>query len=138
MVAGRRALNIAGSQDLDMDLGGVVATLEALDLAHASAAALVPLLAACAATEARIAAQLVSTAAEAPAPQPPAPEAFISVKAAAARLGVAPKWLYRRKNTLPFMREIVPRTWRVSVAALERWMTRRGRPRTLTRDPIKL
>jgi hypothetical protein len=50
-----------------------------------------------------------------------------NVKAAAARIGVAPKWLYRRKKTLPFMREIEPGTWRVSVAALERWMHNRGR-----------
>jgi hypothetical protein len=106
----------------------VVAVLEALDLEHAQPGALVPLLAACAATEARIAVRLVSTTAAAPAPPPAAPETFISVKAAAARLGVAPKWLYRRKHTLPFMREMVPGTWRVSGAALERWMTRRGRP----------
>src|SRR5262249_43231879 len=130
MVAGRRVLNIAGSQDLDMDLAGVVAALEALDLEQAQPGALVPLLAACAATDARIAARLASTAAAAPAPPPAAPETFIAVKAAAARLGVAPKWLYRRKKTLPFMREIVPGTWRVAVAALERWMAARGRPRT--------
>jgi len=55
----------------------------------------------------------------------------------AERLGVAPKWLYRRKNTLPFMREIVPGTWRVSVSALERWMRQRGRRSPLTGDPIE-
>lgn len=125
---GRRYVNIAGSQDLDTDLAWAVAALETLDLAHASPEALVPLLAACAVTEARIAARLASTAATAPAPPPAAPETFISVKAAAARLGVAPKWLYRRKRTLPFMREIAPGTWRVSVAALDRWMRHRGRP----------
>ena len=113
-----------------MDIAGVVAALEALDLAHASPATLVPVLAACAALEARIAVRLATAAAESAAPSPAAPETYISVKAAAARLGVAPKWLYRRKKSLPFMREIVPGTWRVSVSALERWMTRRGRPRT--------
>jgi hypothetical protein len=113
-----------------MDLAGVVASLEALDVEHSPPEALTPLLVACAATEARIAVRLATAAAEPPAPPSVAPETFISVKAAAARLGVAPKWLYRRKKTLPFMREIVPGTWRVAVAALERWMTARGRPRT--------
>jgi alkanesulfonate monooxygenase SsuD/methylene tetrahydromethanopterin reductase-like flavin-dependent oxidoreductase (luciferase family) len=108
-----------------MDLAEVVAALEALDLEHAPPAALVPLLAACAGTEARIAVRLATAWAEISTPPPMAPETFISVKAAAARLGVAPKWLYRRKKTLPFMREIVPGTWRVSVAALERWMAGR-------------
>jgi hypothetical protein len=109
-----------------MDLASVVAALEALDLEHALPGALVPLLAACAATEARIAVHLAT--AEPPAPPPAAPETFISVKAAAARLGVAPKWLYRRKKSLPFMREVAPGTWRISVPALDRWMARRGRP----------
>jgi hypothetical protein len=110
-----------------MDCGGVVGALEALDLAHAPPGALVPLLAACAATEARIAVRLATAAPEPAAPAPLGPETFISVKAAAARIGVAPKWLYRRKKTLPFMREIEPGTWRVSVPALERWMHNRGR-----------
>jgi hypothetical protein len=111
-----------------MDLARVVTALEALDLDHASPAALVPLLAACAGIETRIAVRLATTTAEPPVPPPVGPETFISVKVAAFRLGVVPKWLYRRKKTLPFMREIVPGTWRVSVPALERWMTRRGRP----------
>jgi alkanesulfonate monooxygenase SsuD/methylene tetrahydromethanopterin reductase-like flavin-dependent oxidoreductase (luciferase family) len=105
----------------------VVTALEALDLEHAPVGALVPLLVACAGTETRIAARLATAVAEAPAPTPATAETFISVKAAAARLGVAPKWLYRRQKTLPFMREIVPGTWRVSVAALERWMATRAR-----------
>jgi hypothetical protein len=105
---------------------GVVAALEALDLEHASSGTLAGLLAACAATEARIAVRLATATPEPPAP-PPAADTFISVKAAASRLGVAPKWLYRRKKTLAFMREIVSGTWRVSVPALERWMRQRGR-----------
>jgi hypothetical protein len=111
-----------------MDLVGMVAALEALDLAHASPGALVPLLAACAATEARIAVRLATAAPGPAAPAPAAPETFISVKEAAGRLGVAPKWLYRRKKTLPFMREVAPGTWRISVPALDRWMARRGHP----------
>jgi hypothetical protein len=124
---GRQYVGIAGSPYSDTDLGVVVAALEALDLKHAPPGALVPLLVACAGTATRIAACLATAATEAPAPTPAAPEAFISVKAAAARLGVAPNWLYRRKKTLPFMREIVPGTWRVSVPALERWMAARAR-----------
>jgi hypothetical protein len=111
-----------------MDLAMVVAALDALDLEHASPAVLSALLAACAGAEGRIAARLALASAEAPAPAPAGPETFIAVKAAAARLGVSPKWLYRRRKTLPFMREMVPGTWRVSVPALERWMHHRGHP----------
>src|SRR5262249_59046197 len=92
-MAGRAYLNIAGSQYANTDLAGVVAALEALDLEDAPLGALVPLLAACAATEARIAVRLATAVAESPAPPPAAPETFMSVKAAAARLGVEPKWL---------------------------------------------
>ena len=105
----------------------MVAALEALDLAHAAPAALVPLLAACKATEARIKVRLATAAPEPETSAPVGPERFIAVKEAAARLSVAPKWLYRRKKTLPFMREVAPGTWRVSVPALDRWMARRGR-----------
>jgi hypothetical protein len=110
-------------------VAAVVAELAALDLEHAPPAALAALLTACAGTQTRIAVRLARASAEAsPAPAPAAPEAFVSVKAAAGRLGVAPKWLYRRTRSLPFMREMVPGTWRVSVVALERWMARRGHP----------
>jgi len=126
MVGRQRDLRIAGSKYADTDLAEVVAALEALDLEHAPPEALRTLLLAFAATETRIAVRL--PAAEPPAPPPAAAETFVSVKEAADRLGVAPKWLYRRKKTLPFMREMVPGTWRASVPALERWMaTRRGR-----------
>jgi excisionase family DNA binding protein len=70
---------------------------------------------------------LATAAPEPAAPAPLGPERFISVKEAAARLGVSPKWLYRRKKTLPFMREVAPGTWRVSEPALDRWMHNRGR-----------
>src|SRR4029450_10376611 len=109
----------------------MVAALDALDLEHASPTALVALLTACAGTETRIAVALARAATEgaaaAPAAPPADPEAFIPVKPAAARLGVAPKWLYRRKR-LPFMREMVPGTWRVAVAPFERWMASRRPP----------
>jgi hypothetical protein len=115
------------SQYENRDLASMVAALEAVDLEHAPPPALLALLTACAAAEGRIAARLAIVSAEAPAPTPAGPERFISVKEAAARVGVAPKWLYRRKKTLPFIREVAPGTWRVSVPALDRWMaTRRG------------
>jgi hypothetical protein len=116
--------NTAESRYADIDLASVVAALEALDLAAAPREAVLALLAACSATEGRIAVRL-ATAPDPPAPAHVGPETCISVKGAAARIGVAPKWLYRRKKTLPFMREMVPGTWRVSVPALERWMAAR-------------
>jgi hypothetical protein len=126
MVAGRGGLNIAGSQYSNTDLAEVVASLEALDLAHAPPGALVPLLAACAATEGRIAVRLATASAEAPAAAP-GPEILIPVKAGAARLGKSPKWLYRRKRRLPFMCELEPGSWGVHVPTFERWMAARAR-----------
>src|SRR5262245_26169403 len=116
--------NTAISQYGNMGLASVVAALEALDLEHAPPEALAALLSACAAGLGRIAVRLAT--AELPAP-PPAAEMYISVKAAAARVGVGAKWFYRRKKTHAAMREVAPGTWRVSVPALERWMARRGR-----------
>src|SRR6516165_4009520 len=106
MMAGRRGLNIAGSQDLDMDLAEVVAALEALDLDHASPAALVPLLAACAGIETRIAVRLATAAAEPPAPAAVGADRFLTVRAAAARLGVKPQYIYEHKKTLPFVERV--------------------------------
>ena len=74
-----------------MDLAEVVAALEALDLDHASPAALVPLLAACAGIETRIAVRLATAAAEPPAPAAVGADRFLTVRAAAARLGVKPQ-----------------------------------------------
>jgi hypothetical protein len=52
-------------------------------------------------------------------------DTFISVKLAAERLGLDPKTIYRRR--FPFLREVVPGTWRVSSRALARWMATRPR-----------
>jgi Helix-turn-helix domain len=49
---------------------------------------------------------------------------LISVKEAAGRLGVSPRWLYNRPD-LPFMRRIEGRV-RVSERALERYLARRS------------
>ena len=74
----RPYLNIAESQYGNMDLASVIAALEALDLAHAPPGALVPLLAACAATEGRIAVRLAM--AEPPAPVDAGPDRFLTVR----------------------------------------------------------
>src|SRR5262245_55304446 len=84
--------NTAISRYGNMDLGTVVAVLEALDLAAAPPEALVALLAACAAIEAKIAVHLAT--AEPPAPVDAGPERLISVAEAAARLAVKPQWIY--------------------------------------------
>ena len=52
-------------------------------------------------------------------------DSFIPVKMAAERLGLDVKTIYRRR--LPFIRELVPGTWRVSTRALARWMATRRR-----------
>jgi hypothetical protein len=114
-------------QRTSAQVAAVVAELDALDLERAPLAALTALLTACAGTETRIAVRVASASAEASAPVPAGPEVFISIKAAAARLGRSPKWLYRRKHRLPFLRELEPGSWGVSVPALERWMAARAR-----------
>jgi hypothetical protein len=106
-----------------------VAALTALDVERTPAGALSALLAASAGLSMQIAARLATAAlaeSEAAAERAAAPEQFISVRAAAARLGKIAKWLYRRKR-LPFMRELALGTWAVSLPALERWMAARAR-----------
>jgi predicted DNA-binding transcriptional regulator AlpA len=121
----REYLNIAGSQYGNMDLASVVAALEALDLAHAPPGALVPLLAACAATEARIAIRLATASAE---PAPPAdvgPDRFLTVREAAARLGVKAQYMYEHQATLPFVVRVGSRAIRVSERRLARYIAHR-------------
>jgi len=128
-VAGRTHLSIAGSQYSDTDLAAVVATLEALDLEHASPGALVPVLAACAALEARIAVRLATASAEAPAPADAGPDRFLTVREAAARLGVQAQYIYEHKKTLPFVERVGSRAIRVSERRLARYMASRTRTR---------
>jgi hypothetical protein len=109
-----------------MDLASEVAALEALDLAHASPEALVPLLAACAATEARIAVRLATAAAESPTPVDAGPDRFLTVREAAARLGMTPQYIYDNQVTLPFVGH-VGRAVRVSEHRLARYMANRTR-----------
>jgi len=112
-----------------MDLAGVVAALEALDLDHASPATLVPVLAACAALEARIAVRFATATAEAPAPAEVGPDRFLTVREAAARLGVKPQYIYEHQATLPFVERVGSRALRVSERRLARYMASRKRTR---------
>jgi len=107
-----------------MDLATVVAALEALDLAAAPSEALVALLAACAATEARIAVRLAT--AEPPAPVDAGSDRFLTVREAAARLGMKPQYIYDNKATLPFVSRL-GRAVRVSERRLARYMANRTR-----------
>jgi excisionase family DNA binding protein len=103
----------------------MVAALEALDIAHAAPGALVPLLAACAAAEARIAVRLVT--AEPAAPTDAGPDRFLTVREAAPRLGVKPQYIYEHKATLPFVVRVGSRAIRVSEARLTRYLANRTR-----------
>ena len=107
-----------------MDLASVVVALEALDLNHALPGALVPLLAACAATEARIAVRLAM--AEPPAAVDAGPDRFLTVREAAARLAMKPQYIYDNKATLPFVAR-VGRAVRISEHKLARYMANRTR-----------
>jgi predicted DNA-binding transcriptional regulator AlpA len=127
MVAGRGGLNIAGSQYSNTDLAEVVASLEALDLAHAPPEALVPVLAACAATEARIAVRLATAAAELATPADVGPDRFLTVREAAARVGMTAQYIYEHQATLPFVVRVGSRAIRVSEHRLARYMANRTR-----------
>jgi predicted DNA-binding transcriptional regulator AlpA len=109
-----------------MDLAGVVAALEALDLEHAPPEALVPVLAACAATEARIAVRLATASAE-PAPAEAGSDRYLTVREAAARVGMKPQYIYENKATLPFVVRVGNRAIRVSERRLARYMANRTR-----------
>ncbi len=53
---------------------------------------------------------------------------LLNVDEAAARLGVAPSWLYRHAGRLPFSRKLGHKTLRFDQAALERWAASRKAP----------
>jgi excisionase family DNA binding protein len=58
----------------------------------------------------------------APPPAPAAePDRLLTVAEAAERLAVDARWIYRRKDKLPFTRKIGPGTLRFSERGLERW-----------------
>lgn len=76
------------------------------------------------ALRARLWARLQASVAPAPpAAAPPAnggPDRLLTVKEAAARLGVGPRWLYRHTE-LPFRRQLSTGAVRFSERGLERW-----------------
>jgi excisionase family DNA binding protein len=63
------------------------------------------------------------------APPPPPrtgdPGRMLSVREAAARLGLSPDYLYRHQHQLPFMQKVGTRTIRCPEAALARWQASR-------------
>jgi predicted DNA-binding transcriptional regulator AlpA len=99
--------------------------LEALDLEHAPPEALTPLLVACAATEARIAVRLATASAEPAAPVDTGPDRFLTVREAAARVGMKPQYIYEQQVTLPFVVRVGSRAIRVSERRLARYMANR-------------
>jgi excisionase family DNA binding protein len=65
------------------------------------------------------------TAAATPPPAPAA-DRFLKVAEAAAVLGVSTRWIYRRRATLPFVRQRTGTVVRVSERDLRAWMERRA------------
>jgi excisionase family DNA binding protein len=63
------------------------------------------------------------------APPPPTrsddPTQMLTVREAAARLGLSPDYLYRHKEQLPFMQKVGTRTIRCPATALARWQASR-------------
>lgn len=113
--------------------GAVGSTLAAqlLDPAIAAAidasdpATLPAILAALATLQGRAVARLATLAPVSTAPS--APETYLDVRAAAARLGLSADWLYRHAARLPFTRRLGRRTLRFDPVALDRWMASRAR-----------
>ena len=68
----------------------------------------------------------LSTNAAPPTPTAPregngAPDALLTASEAAERLGVSPRWMYRKAESLPFTRRLSGGTLRFSAKGLERW-----------------
>lgn len=49
------------------------------------------------------------------------PDPMLTAQEAADRLGVDPRWMYRKADALPFTRRLSPGTLRFSAKGLERW-----------------
>lgn len=59
-------------------------------------------------------------------PKPaPAPDRLLDAEEAAALLGMAPRWLYRHADSLPFTRRLGRKALRFSEQGLHRWVERR-------------
>ena len=55
---------------------------------------------------------------------PSVPETLLTAQEAAARLHVAPRWLYRHAARLPFTVRLAPRVVRFREAGLRTWLER--------------
>ena len=51
-------------------------------------------------------------------------DTLLTVAETAERLRRSPKWVYRRVKTLPFARNLGPRSWVFSQRGLEKWLAR--------------
>lgn len=119
----RRSMHALPERDADHE---VVAPLPAVEAVDALASETLPgFLAQLAALQARVAARIASPflTREAPREQ----DMLLTVKQAAARLGVSPDWLYRRAATLPFTRPLSPRALRFSATGIDRWLRQQSR-----------
>jgi hypothetical protein len=63
----------------------------------------------------------VGAGATAPPPPSPVEEQYVSAEEGARLLGVTPRWLYRNKQRLPFVRRLSRKVLQVSLPALRRW-----------------
>lgn len=62
-------------------------------------------------------------------PESPEGDRMLTVEDVADRLSVSPDWLYRRSDSLPFVRKLSDRTLRFSEQGLNRWLgTRKNDP----------
>jgi predicted DNA-binding transcriptional regulator AlpA len=59
--------------------------------------------------------------------EPQREDRLLTVQEVAARLGVEPKWLYRRHRSLPFTRRLTRKTLRFSESGFQEWLGRRQR-----------
>jgi hypothetical protein len=57
---------------------------------------------------------------------PASPDELLTARAAAARLGVSPRYLYAHRREFPFTRELPGGPIRFSAQGLARWLAREG------------
>lgn len=80
----------------------------------------------CAALQCLLAARLLSMRPHRPTPDVPVePDRLLTPEAAASRLNVSVRWLYRHAHTLPFTRRLSRKRLRFSEAGLRRYMATR-------------
>ncbi|MFH1763311.1 MAG: helix-turn-helix domain-containing protein [Gemmatimonadota bacterium] len=55
-----------------------------------------------------------------------APDRQLTAQEAADRAGVTRKWIYNHAESLPFVKKLAPRTYRISERGLKRWLERKA------------